>query len=69
VEGASVKQEYKGERVWGERQGGDRKYCTYRSCTDGATDEMGVEDGQIRRESKMPRGMRNGKYVCVRQRT
>ncbi len=63
VEDASVEQECKGERVWGERQGGDRKHCTYHSCTDGAADEMGEEDGQIRRDSKI--GNRYGKRTCV----
>ncbi len=63
VEDASVEQESKGERVWGERKGGDRKHCTYHSCTDGAADEMGVEDRQIRRDSK--REKRYGKRMCV----
>lgn len=63
VEEASVEQESNGERVWAERQGGNRKHCTYHSSTDGAADEMGVEDGQIRRDSK--RGERYGKRTCV----
>lgn len=50
------------EWVWAERQRGDRKHCSYHSSTDGAADEMGVEDGQIRRDSK--RGVRYGKRTC-----
>lgn len=45
--------------------GKDIKYCTYHSCTDGAADEMAVEDRQIRRDSKMQRGMRDGKCMCL----
>lgn len=43
VEGVSVEQEDKEERVLGEQQCKDRERCAYRGYTDGVADEMGVD--------------------------